>query len=455
MRRLRLLTLACLGALLAAPPAGAVTAPRCTFGPGALPAQTMPNRPHGSAIPIDHVVVLMQENRSFDHYFGQLHYQGQPRSRPEPQRASNPDPTNPSGPRISAFHQTHYCEVADLDHSWSGTHREWNGGRMDGFTAQNQNPDDPTGSRTMGFYDSSDLPFYYALYGTFAMADRFFSSVLSQTFPNRFYLLAGTSFGHIRNDFPQDCPQPCNPLLEYSQRTIFNLLDEAAPPVSWKIYFHEVPFADEFAYVRSRSQNVVAISNYFADAAAGTLPQVAFVDPLFIGSSNTENDEHPTSNIQVGEEFVARVINALLASPQWPRSALFLTYDEHGGFYDHRRPPPACVPDDIAPFLEEGDVPGAFDRYGIRVPAVVVSPFARARYVSHRVYDHTSILRFIETRFDLPALTARDANADPMLKLFDFRNPPFIVPPALPAAPIDQAHFAEPVCAEGKGSGGL
>jgi len=113
------------------------------------------------------------------------------------------------------------------------------------------------------------------------------------------------------------------------------------------------------------------------------------------------------------------------------------------------------VPDDIAPFLEEGDVPGAFDRYGIRVPAVVVSPFARARYVSHRVYDHTSILRFIETRFDLPALTARDANADPMLKLFDFRNPPFIVPPALPAAPIDQAHFAEPVCAEGKGSGGL
>jgi phospholipase C len=207
--------------------------------------------------------------------------------------------------------------------------------------------------------------------------------------------------------------------------------------------------------VRSQHQNVLPISQYFADAAAGTLPQVAFVDPLFVGSSNTENDEHPTSNIQVGQEFVSRVVNALLASPQWPRSALFLTYDEHGGFYDHVRPRPACLPDGIPPLLEAGDDPGAFDRYGFRVPMVVVSPFARSRYVSHRVYDHTSILRFIETRFDLPALTRRDANADPLLRMFDFRQPPFATPPSLPAATIDQAHFDEPVCAQGTGSGGL
>ena len=119
------------------------------------------------------------------------------------------------------------------------------------------------------------------------------------------------------------------------------------------------------------------------------------------------------------------------------KGALFLDYDEHGGFYDHVPPPPACVPDDIPPMLQTGDTPGAFDRYGIRVPAVVVSPYARPHYVSHRVYDHTSVLRFIETRFDLPALTRRDANADPMLRLFKFSRPAFATPPSLPAAPID------------------
>jgi phospholipase C len=199
----------------------------------------------------------------------------------------------------------------------------------------------------------------------------------------------------------------------------------------------------------------VPISQYYVDAAAGTLPQVAFVDPIFIGTSNTENDEHPTANIQVGEDYVSQVVGALLASPQWTSSALLLTYDEHGGFYDHVRPKRACVPDAIPPFLAPGDAAGAFDNYGIRVPFVAVSPYARAHYVSHRVYDHTSILRFIETRFDLPALTARDANARPLLELFDFDDPPFVEPPALAPAPIDQAHFQDPQCLNGTGSGGL
>ncbi len=149
------------------------------------------------------------------------------------------------------------------------------------------------------------------------------------------------------------------------------------------------------------------------------------------------------------------MINAILASPQWPRSALFFTYDEHGGFFDHVRPPRACVPDNISPSLSPGDEPGEYDRYGFRVPFVVVSPFARSHYVSHKVYDHTSILRFIEARFDLPALTRRDANANAMLKLFDFKHPPFVNPPTLPAAPIDQAHFQESQCVNGTGSGGL
>src|SRR5207249_4353739 len=297
-------------------------------------------------------------------------------------------------------------------------------------TTANAIPADPTGARTMGFYDQATLPFYYALYSTFAMADRYFSSVLSQTFPNRLYLLAGTSFGHIRNDFPSRG--------EYVQPSIFDLMDAAVPPVTWKIYSSQAAYgALFFASVRAQTTKLARASQFFTDAAAGNLPQVAFVDPMLINSKNVENDEHPPSNVQVGEKFVADVLNAFMASPQWAHGAFFLVYDEHGGFYDHVPPPAACVPDGIPPMLEPGDVNAAFDRYGIRVPMVVASPYARPHYVSHRVYDHTSILRFIETRFDLPALTKRDANADPLLRLFKFKKVSFPTPPTLPAASVD------------------
>ena len=151
----------------------------------------------GDITKIDHVVVLMQENRSYDDYFSQLHFQGQPQADTESQKPN----VNPlGGPPIHPFLKSNPCEVADLDHSWNGTHNEWNGGRMDGFTAANVNPADPTGSRTMGYYDSKTLPFYYGIANEFSVADRYFASALTQTFPNRFYLLTGTSFGHIRND---------------------------------------------------------------------------------------------------------------------------------------------------------------------------------------------------------------------------------------------------------------
>ncbi|MBI3769771.1 MAG: hypothetical protein HY271_14965 [Deltaproteobacteria bacterium] len=306
MRQLSSCALTCIALLAVASAARAAGTPRCTFGPGALPADT--GRVHGAQIPIDNVIVLMQENRSFDHYFGQIHFEGQKRVKAVPANASNLDPTNPNGSPIQRFHKTTYCETADLDHSWSGTHREWNGGAMSGFTTANVDPTDPTGARTMGYYDSSDLPFYYGLYSTFAMGDRFFASVLTQTFPNRFYLLAGTSFGHISNDFPTG-----DPVNDFAQRTIFNLLDEAG--VTWKIYFSQIAFADEFSYVRNHLPgNVVPVQDYYTDAANGTLPQVSFVDPIFIAQANVENDEHPPANVQVGEQFVEQVVSALFAS---------------------------------------------------------------------------------------------------------------------------------------------
>src|SRR6266566_6692360 len=267
-----------LAVLLLAAPLRAQSPPPCPFGQGDLPAVTLPpGTPHGVQIPIDNIVVIMQENRAFDHYLGQLHWEGQPKAEAAPKSATNPDPTNPTGPPIRAFHQTRYCECADLDHSWNGTHMEYDNGAMDGFTAANVDPCDPTGSRTMGFYDKHDLPFYYGLYKTFAIGDRFFCSALTQTFPNRFYLLAGTSFGHIRNDFP--------PRGEYVQPSIFDLMDAAVPPVTWKIYYSQAAYgALFFASVRAQTTKLARASQFFTDAAAGNLPQVAFVDPMLTNS---------------------------------------------------------------------------------------------------------------------------------------------------------------------------
>ena len=304
---------------------------------GALTA-CAPKNP--SQLPIDHIVVLMQENRSADYYLGQLHSQGQPDYEAEP-TTGNPDPLNPMHPPILPFHKTTYCDSSDLNHSWNGVHQEVNGGAMDGFTAANDSasanadPADPTGARSMGYYDQTDLPFYYSLYNTFATNDRYFSSVLTQTFPNRLYLLAGTSFGHIRNDAS---------VFGSTQKSIFELMDEGF--VGWKIYAATSTRRSlRLAVLQVRggpaANHVFPMSQYYADAAAGNLPNVSFVDPeapRHRPASRTTSTR--PSNVQVGQKFVADVINALMASPNWGTSAMFLTYDEHGGFYDHVRP--AC-----------------------------------------------------------------------------------------------------------------
>jgi len=191
-----------------------------------------------------------------------------------------------------------------------------------------------------------------------------------------------------------------------------------------------------FADVQHDPNNVKPISQYYTDAAAGTLPQVSFVESEPFGKVNVESDEHPPANVQVGQKLVHDVMSALVNSPNWSSSAMFLTYDEHGGYYDHVAPPAAPKPDNIAPMLQPGDTPGAFDRYGIRVPAMVISPYAKSHVVSHTVYDHTSILHFIETRFGLPTLTNRDAAADPMLGMFDFTKVSH-AHPILPDATVD------------------
>ena len=377
---------------------------------------------------IDHLVVLMQENRSFDSYFGRL-------SSSEQSQAGNPNPVDKSGPPILPFDNKKMCETADLAHGWDAVHRQINGGKMDGFTATNVDPTDPTGSRALARYGPSDLPFYYALARTFGIGDRYFSSVPGPTYPNRYYLIAGTSFGHIDNTFP--------PANGWTQKTVFEELDAAH--VSWKIYNSQASVESAlFQYVREHSAgHVVGMPQYFADAAAGKLPQVSFVEPAFFGTVEEQSDEHPPANPQLGQQFSAKVIDALMRSANWPTSAFFQTWDEHGGSYDHVPPPAAPKPDDIAPIRGPGDAPAAFDLYGVRVPVLVVSPWSRPHYVSHVVHDHTSILRTIEIRFGLEALSRRDAAAAPMTEFFDFSHPEYATPPKLPAATIDPRGAAQ------------
>jgi phospholipase C len=373
---------------------------------------------------IDHLVVEMQENRSYDSYFGQLDPAQQ-------SKTGNPNPKDKTAPAILPFENPRMCETSDVEHGWDAVHDQIDGGKMDNFTATNVDETDPTGARAMANYGPKDLPFYYGIAHTFGIGDRYFASVPGPTYPNRYYLVAGTSFGHIDNTLP--------PAGGWTQKTIFEELEAAH--ISWKIYSSQVSVtALFFKWVHEHSAgHAVPIAQYYADAAAGTLPQVAFVDPTFIGKVDVEDDEHPPANPQVGQQFSAKIVNALMASPEWSSSAYFQIWDEHGGYFDHVPPPAAPVPDGIAPIGGKG----AFDSYGIRVPLLVVSPWSRPGYVSHVVHDHTSILKTIEDRFGLPPLTHRDAQAAPLTEFFDFSHPTYATPPKLPAATVSAAGAAQ------------
>ena len=405
---------------VAAPETTTPSSETCVFAKGALPAETLPvGARHGDQIPVQHIIVLMQENRSFDHYFGRLPALGKTDVDGLPADASNPDA---AGKAVKPFHLDKYCTV-DTEHSWGASHKQYDAGKNDGFIATSQ----PNGERAMGYYDQTDLPYYYGLAQTFAIADRYFASVMGPTHPNRFFLYGGTADGETRTILK---------LGVYTMRTVFSVLAERG--ISWKIYYGDLSYAMLFQELIALPE-LQPLEQYFVDAKAGTLPAVAFIDLAQTPLGGPEVDEHPSVDIQLGQAAVAEVIDALMASPNWKDAALFLTYDEHGGFYDHVPPPAACIPDDVTPQNVPDDPTATYGRLGFRVPLVLVSPFAKPGFVSHVVYDHASILRFIETRHELPAFTRRDANADPMLDLFNFDAPPFLTPPKLPKAVVDPA----------------
>jgi len=290
----------------------------------------------------------------------------------------------------------------------------------------------------MAYFTGDDIPFYYGLARTFPLADRWFGSTLCQTYPNRRFLMAGTAAGIVSTSTDSLlAPAPPN-------GNIFDRLNTHG--IAWRNYYSDLPSAAILlTFASQNGDKLVKIAQFFTDAAAGTLPAVSLVDPLFNGGGSEEDPD----DIRVGEEFASRVINAVMSGPGWPRTLLVWLYDEHGGYYDHVRPPRAVLPDDIPPnIMVPPDQPGRYDRYGFRVPAVVVSPYARPNHVSHTVRDHTAILKFIETKWNLGALTRRDANADDLLDCLDLRRPPaFLDPPTLP--PPALAASAPPACTPG------
>ncbi|HEY1957474.1 MAG TPA: alkaline phosphatase family protein [Polyangiaceae bacterium] len=322
----------------------------CAFGAGALTTDTVgPNVPHGDALPFKHVVFLMMENRSFDSYFSKLPSYGVTDVDVAPDDASNPDP-GPPVTQVKRFHETRYC-IVNTTHDWGPVHLQYDDGAMDGFVVTN----DPGGARSMGYYDQTDLPFYYWLAKTFALSDRHFSSLLGPTWPNRFFFYGATSWGRTMT--------PDTPPL--NETKIVNEMDDAGR--SWQIYRDGLL---DFTIVFGPQYAGTSMSNFFSDVANDTLPDLSILDPSFNGTA--QDDEHPPTNMQLGQALSAKVIAALMANPAvWQSTVFIQTYDEHGGFYDHVAPPPACVPDGNAP------PDYAFDRLGVRVPMFVVSAFAK------------------------------------------------------------------------------
>lgn len=414
----------------------------CSYGPGALTSQTQgSSQPDGTAIPIDNIVIVMMENRSFDHYFEDLVNEGWSASDVDVAPAGTTNPGVDGGtPDVPLTHGTQLC-FADTNHGWDGTHQEIDNGMMDGFVLANDGthetptgapPDFLSGARAMVYYTKDDLPFMYWAASNFAIGDRYFASVPGPTYPNREYLYAASSYGETVTDITA---LPAN-----VKSTVLDLLDQKK--VTWSAYT-DSPLPS-FTLVESDPTSEgwpahqFTMAQFATDAAAGKLPSVTFIDPNLLSEGYDGQDEHPPAVMQVGENWLAGLAKTLVASPQWAHMAFFVLYDEHGGLYDHVAPPAACAPDDIAP-ITTGSTYNGFAQYGVRLPFLTISPYAKQHYVGHMVYDHTSILRFIEARFGLPALTKRDANALAPFDVFDFKSPPNLTPPAVPDVPVDSS----------------
>jgi phospholipase C len=395
---------------------------------------------------IKHIIVMLQENRSFDSYFSALGaYALNHDGIQNYQINAGYDPTIIlplfDGTTGHLFHEP-TVRTDNLSPSWDESHfdidQQTDGTfKMDRFalTSHSVPSADKKGLRALGQYDDTDLPYYYELATQFATSDSFHSSLLANTVPNRQYMFCATSQGRI---FPSPFGHPL-----WTCPTIFSSLQKAG--VKWGYYDKDGRFlagfqdyADPTVGNNGANPAFGPIQSYFDILARPTadddLPSFVWIDP---GSGGSGLDEHPDNNIQFGAAYVKTIIDALMNSPAWHDSIFILAYDEGGGLYDHVPPFTVVPPDATPPQLGPNDLPGDFTLSGFRVPIIIVSPFVKPHFVSHTNRELTSILKLVETRFNLAPLTARDAAADDMTEFFDFINPPaFLTPPTLPAQPV-------------------
>ncbi len=336
---------------------------------------------------IDHVVVVMMENRSFDHYLGALTLE---EGRAEVDGLTGAEVNADSaGTPYSPAHLEETCQ-RDPPHSWSASHTQFDEGENDGFVLTYEASTGLTGG-VMGYYSRADLPTHYTLSDHFCVPDRYFCSVMSSTWPNRLFGQTGSSKGQTSNDLPLD---------GYDQLSIYQALAEAGQ--EWRYWYTDMPFIGLLTDHWDEDR-IGVIEDFFDDAAAGELPALTWIDPGF-----SYNDDHPPHHIKLGQLFLAMVYEAIASSPAWERTLLVITYDEHGGFFDHV--PPPTVADDLA---EEG-----FDQLGFRVPTLLVGPWVR-QGVDTTVYDHTSTLKFICERFGIEPWNARIAGANSLASCLD------------------------------------
>jgi phospholipase C len=363
---------------------------------------------------INHVIWIVQENRTFDNYFGTYPgADGIPPSTCIPKLPGSKECVKP-------FHTPPGAPYCDLNHSWQVAHASYDNGRMDGFVWAEGSP------FTMGYLDQRDIPNYWDYARHFTLCDRFFSSLNGPSLPNHVYIVAAQSGGLTNNVGSIEALKEAldNP-AGFSFASMADLLSKTH--LSWKYYLETRPVppgVQNRNYLRypdpkhfslwnplvgfkafrdnpSQMAHLVDLAEYFQDLKGGSLPQISWIIP------DTQDSEHPIQPAAQGMWYVTKLINALMESPYWKDSAVFLTWDDYGGFYDHVEPPQL----------------DAFG-YGPRVPTLVISPYAKSGYISHYVDDFTSTLKFMEVRWGLGHLTARDDHANDMLDCFNFNQSP-------------------------------
>jgi phospholipase C len=370
-------------------------APVAVAGPRGLP------EPRSSGI--DHIVVVIMENRSFDHLLGWLPgADGKQAGLTYRDRLGRRQSTYPLAPDFQG------CGHPDPNHYYYGSRVAFNGGRCDGWLRAL-----PNDIYAIGYYRRQDLPFLGQAAPAWTVCDRYFAAILGPTFPNRIYLHCGRT-DRVKDSF-----------LFSSLPTIWDRL--LARGISARYYKSNFSFL--LGWGTKYARITKPFTTFLRDCRTGRLPQVSYVDPKYtLPRLGYGNDDHPPADIRAGESFLDQVYEAVTTSPAWPRTLMVITFDEWGGFFEH-------VPPTRGP-----DVAARYEQRGFRVPTILVSPFARRGHVNHTLFDHGSVLRTIEWRFGLEPLAPRDRYANNLATALDFSRrdvhaPQFAVP-----------QFASPRC---------